>query len=61
MVWCTLKSGGVTRDWVGVPRQLATAGGKSRCACVPRSRSNTPELTPYKGCALDSERCQVQT
>jgi len=59
VVWCTLKSGGVTRDWAGVPRLLASAGGKSRCVCVRRERSNAPELTPYKGCALDSERCQV--
>lgn len=34
-VWCSTKSGGVTRDWVGVPRIYTdpTARG-SRCACV---------------------------
>lgn len=34
-VWCTKKSGGVERDWAGVPRKLYTPGKKSyRCVCV---------------------------
>ncbi|KAM3724156.1 Neuferricin [Dirofilaria immitis] len=34
-VWCSKKSGGVERDWVGVPRKLFDAGSKSyRCACI---------------------------
>ncbi|VDO46663.1 unnamed protein product, partial [Brugia timori] len=34
-VWCSKRSGGIERDWVGVPRKLFDAGSKSyRCACV---------------------------
>ncbi|XP_045597658.1 neuferricin [Procambarus clarkii] len=34
-VWCTTRSGGVGRDWVGVPRKLYNPGhSKPRCACV---------------------------
>uniref|UniRef100_A0A915EAR8 Cytochrome b5 heme-binding domain-containing protein n=1 Tax=Ditylenchus dipsaci TaxID=166011 RepID=A0A915EAR8_9BILA len=34
-VWCTNKSGGIKRDWVGVPRRLFVSKDKSfRCACV---------------------------
>ncbi|RUS88361.1 hypothetical protein EGW08_003873 [Elysia chlorotica] len=34
-VWCSTKSGGIARDWAGVPRMYFTAGGsKPRCACV---------------------------
>lgn len=36
-VWCTTLSGGIKRDWVGVPRQYYSPGqvdGKARCACV---------------------------
>ncbi|VDM47922.1 unnamed protein product [Toxocara canis] len=34
-VWCTTKSGGIHREWTGVPRKLFNPGTKtSRCACV---------------------------
>lgn len=34
-VWCTTRSGGVVRDWAGVPRMYYTAGSsRPRCACV---------------------------
>ena len=65
-VWCTAKSGGISRDWVGVPRLLATAEGtaqKERCACVQLERSqqrgSQALLRPYPGCDLDAERCKV--
>ncbi|NWH71921.1 NEUFC protein, partial [Piaya cayana] len=33
--WCSRESGGVNRDWPGVPRQLFQPGSKgSRCVCV---------------------------
>ncbi|XP_070210922.1 neuferricin-like [Littorina saxatilis] len=37
LVWCSLLSGGIKRDWVGVPRQYFQPGkskDKPRCACV---------------------------
>ncbi|XP_076461981.1 neuferricin-like [Babylonia areolata] len=36
-VWCTDRSGGIQRDWVGVPRQFYEPGKaqeKARCVCV---------------------------
>eukprot|EP00967_Tisochrysis_lutea_P155531 scaffold311526_cov26-Tisochrysis_lutea.AAC.1 len=39
VIWCTTKSGGVTREWIGFPRLLTYANGKKkRCACVPPER-----------------------
>merc|ERR1712183_346947 len=32
--WCTNMSGGVTRGWVGVPRQLNYPASQPRCVCV---------------------------
>ncbi|NXT78048.1 NEUFC protein, partial [Zapornia atra] len=33
--WCSTQSGGVSRDWAGVPRKLYQPGaGGSRCVCV---------------------------
>ncbi len=36
-VWCTKKSGGISRDWIGVPRRLFMPGRAERCACVKDS------------------------
>lgn len=34
-IWCTPHSGGVDREWTGVPRKLYTPGqSKPRCACI---------------------------
>ncbi|KFO94246.1 Neuferricin, partial [Buceros rhinoceros silvestris] len=33
--WCSRQSGGVSRDWTGVPRKLYQPGSRgSRCVCV---------------------------
>ena len=29
-----MKSGGVQRNWVGVPRRLFYPGREERCACI---------------------------
>ena len=69
--WCTTKSGGVSRDWVGVPRQLFYPGRQPRCACVrnrgppstdPGASSDTgdtesPHVKMYPGCR-DSYECR---
>lgn len=37
-VWCSIKSGGVSRNWEGLPRMYyATGSSKARCACVRTS------------------------
>ncbi|XP_060243355.1 neuferricin isoform X2 [Meriones unguiculatus] len=34
-LWCSQKSGGVDRDWIGVPRKLYNPGSKEpHCVCV---------------------------
>ncbi|XP_047923877.1 neuferricin isoform X2 [Anser cygnoides] len=33
--WCSRQSGGVNRDWIGVPRKLYTPGSRgTQCVCV---------------------------
>ncbi|VDD84884.1 unnamed protein product, partial [Enterobius vermicularis] len=44
-VWCSSKSGGVNRDWIGVPRKLFSAASKTfRCVCV---KDFGPPLSSY--------------
>ncbi|KAM8797412.1 neuferricin [Eudromia elegans] len=43
--WCSKQSGGVSRDWVGVPRKLYTPGSRgSRCVCVRATGPPSGEL-----------------
>ncbi|MBN3280242.1 NEUFC protein, partial [Polyodon spathula] len=43
-VWCSTQSGGVQRDWVGVPRKLFKPGSSSqRCVCVQSSRPTSSQ------------------
>ncbi|UYV76522.1 CYB5D2 [Cordylochernes scorpioides] len=73
-VWCTNKSGGISRDWVGVPRQLYTPGkSHPSCVCVraegppsdnPNSSENSgdlehPGLQEYPGCSTMSAACRT--
>jgi len=69
--WCTNKSGGVSRTWAGVPRQLFYPGRQPRCACVrdkgapsvdPGARSDTgdldsPHVKAYPGCTGSEAEC----
>lgn len=70
-----LYSGGVDRNWVGVPRELHKKGKDPRCVCVkntgPPSNSapsaerknrgdlDHPDLKEYPGCPPDAESCKV--
>ena len=59
-VWCSKASGGVQRDWVGVPRSLHSAdSSKIRCACVPADQLDDPMLRPYPNCEPDAESCKL--
>ena len=73
-VWCSDKSGGVERDWAGVPRKYRAPGGTStRCACIKttgpathqsggdtnRGDLDSPHFKPYKGCDTLSASCKV--
>ncbi|XP_023333620.1 neuferricin [Eurytemora carolleeae] len=69
--WCTAKSGGIARTWIGVPRKLFYPGRDERCACVrdtgspstdPGASSNrgdldNPHLKQYQDCPPDSFEC----
>lgn len=75
-VWCTQKSGGIERDWVGVPRELHRKGKDPRCVCVKstgppsnapsaaehedRGDLDHPDLKEYPDCPSDSESCKVK-
>jgi len=57
-VWCTKKSGGIDREWVGVPRQLYEPGSKNyRCACVNDDNLDMGNLKEYEGCDKTSHSC----
>lgn len=55
-------SGGVVRDWAGVPRQLFEGSGKkNRCTCVePKSAVSDPRLAEYEGCPPGADSCWVR-
>ncbi|KAJ7997344.1 hypothetical protein DPEC_G00228010 [Dallia pectoralis] len=60
-VWCSNKSGGVQRDWVGVPRKLFSRGsGQTRCVCVQNSsRVENANIREYEGCPPHAESCPI--
>ncbi|KAL0112207.1 hypothetical protein PUN28_011936 [Cardiocondyla obscurior] len=66
--WCTEKSGGIDRDWVGVPRKLfetTNAQSSFRCACVKLDskeyKENKARLRDYDGCEKYATRCVLKT
>jgi len=59
-VWCTVKSGGIVRDWVGVPRQLHVPGESVRCACVRNTQLSDPKLQLYDNCDEASTKCKIK-
>ncbi|XP_076024634.1 neuferricin [Genypterus blacodes] len=61
-VWCSTKSGGVERDWAGLPRRLYSPGSSvPRCVCVkdPLTAKEGPNLERYKGCHVHADSCLV--
>uniref|UniRef100_A0A0N4ZNL1 Cytochrome b5 heme-binding domain-containing protein n=1 Tax=Parastrongyloides trichosuri TaxID=131310 RepID=A0A0N4ZNL1_PARTI len=73
-VWCTNRSGGIKRDWAGVPRKLFQPSSKSfRCACVKnfgdpltnravkgnRGDLDYPNLGEYESCSSTSNSCRL--
>lgn len=61
------NSGGVDRDWVGVPRMLfETVSAQSpRCACInlksKEYEENRALLREYNGCTKYATKCIVKT
>ncbi|XP_051961751.1 LOW QUALITY PROTEIN: neuferricin [Xyrauchen texanus] len=62
-VWCSTMSGGIHRDWVGVPRMLFSPGSvHSRCVCIRPSdpvHSENRNLREYKDCPPHAESCRI--
>lgn len=62
-VWCTKLSGGIQRNWEGVPRMLYLPGSDShRCACVNlenHSALQKGNLKEYPDCHPKSTSCYV--
>ncbi|CAH2003016.1 unnamed protein product [Acanthoscelides obtectus] len=60
-VWCTELSGGISRDWVGVPRQLYEPGSKSyRCACISDENKELGSIKEYDDCDPTSTSCFIK-
>ncbi|XP_026668089.1 neuferricin, partial [Ceratina calcarata] len=65
VVWCTKKSGGIERDWIGVPRMLfASPNSKEyRCACVNLDSREYHDMKgmirEYLQCPKTSVKCAV--
>lgn len=72
--WCSIRSGGVTRNWAGVPRRLFYPGRDERCACIrnsgppstdpgassDRGDLDSPHVKEYDDCQPDSTECWKQ-
>jgi len=71
-VWCSERSGGVKRDWTGVPRIYYKPGSVStRCACVRTSGTSAdsldsnngdlgdPNFQIYEGCDPLADSCDI--
>ncbi|XP_026757822.1 neuferricin homolog [Galleria mellonella] len=63
-VWCTKTSGGVKRNWIGVPRLLYTPGEETpRCTCVNLENidNSVTLFKEYDNCAVTSTSCFVKS
>ncbi|KAL7305121.1 hypothetical protein TKK_0002527 [Trichogramma kaykai] len=64
-VWCSKNSGGISRDWIGVPRMLYDniESKQHRCACIPFESLNDQEsreiIQSYGGCIEDAISCNI--
>ncbi|KAL0994770.1 hypothetical protein UPYG_G00126950 [Umbra pygmaea] len=60
-VWCSNRSGGVHREWAGVPRKLFSPGsGRFRCVCVQNSSNvENANIRQYEDCPPHAESCTV--
>ncbi|KAK0179205.1 hypothetical protein PV327_008018 [Microctonus hyperodae] len=64
-VWCTKNSGGIMRDWSGVPRKYFQHldSDKHRCACVnvqsPTYYENMRKFRKYEDCTIDATSCII--
>lgn len=59
-VYCSDKSGGISRDWAGYPRRYFSPGATTfRCACVHEDNLSSPHVRLYPDCDPKSDTCQI--
>lgn len=67
VVWCSKRSGGIERDWIGVPRMLydSPSSHQYRCACVKLDSKEYEEskgmIREYIQCPNTATKCAVNT
>uniref|UniRef100_A0A6M2DF14 Putative heme/steroid binding protein n=1 Tax=Xenopsylla cheopis TaxID=163159 RepID=A0A6M2DF14_XENCH len=60
--WCSNKSGGQQRDWVGFPRQIFDPNANTqRCICVQSPSVSATQYKKYENCDDSSEVCFVSS
>ncbi len=53
-------SGGIERDWEGLPRRYFTPNSKDwRCACVNEPDLGNPHIRLYPGCNPEQKKCKI--
>lgn len=58
--WCSNKSGGVDRKWVGKPRKVFNSFYNSDiCACVKDEDLDHPSIKLYEGCNPKASECTL--
>lgn len=55
-------SGGIERDWIGVPRKLYEPGSDSyRCACISDENRNLGNIREYEDCDPNFVSCYIKS
>ncbi|CAI4230805.1 unnamed protein product [Auanema sp. JU1783] len=75
-VWCSSKSGGIHREWSGVPRLFLDGTNGERCVCVKnfgpglsnkaleganRGDLDHPSLKVYPNCSPTANSCKIES
>lgn len=56
--WCSTKSGGIEREWTGVPRKIYKPGKTDfDCVCVEQSKLKEGSLQEFEDCDPESIKC----
>lgn len=56
--WCSTKSGGIEREWTGVPRKIYKPGQTDfNCVCVEESKLADGNLKEFDDCDPKSTKC----
>lgn len=57
-VWCTKQSGGIDRNWAGVPRKFFQDNSKDfKCICANEHTINLDFIKEYDDCDPKADTC----